>query len=469
MDSGTAVLLSLIVFFIALAIRVPVAFSLLLGGGVGIFLIQGERIMGATLKAAPVEAIASYGLIVVPLFILMGAFAANGALARDLFVVANRFMHRVPGGLGLAALAASAGFAAITGSSTANVAAMGKMAVDEMRKYGYPLVLAAGIIGSAGTLGVLIPPSVILVLYALTAGESVGGMLLAGVLPGLVSILAYGAIILWQVRRVPAVVEEAAVIGADLRERVDAAAAARAADEALAAEATPVATKPGREKLPYGAVVQTGVLFLIVMGGIFGGIFTATESAAFGALAAGLFMVVYALRTRSGLWKLLFSALQESVSITSMVFMLLIGSTVFASFLLVADAPDAIFDWVTHLSLPPWLVVVFFLLALIPMGMFLDGISMLLIWVPLSYPVVTELGFDGIWYGILVVKMIEIGLLTPPVGMNVFVIAGAVRDLTVAQGFRGVAPFILGDVLAVAVLFAFPQITLVLPQLAAGG
>lgn len=466
MDTLTIVSIALAVLFALIVVRVPIALALLAAGVTGLLLLRDLDYALATAATVAYDTPARYVLIVIPMFIAMGIFAKHGSFARDAFALAERLLRRVRGGLAMATVTTCAGFAAVSGSSVATVAAIGPLAIREMRRHGYSVTLAAGVVGASGTLGVLIPPSVVLVLYGIVSGESIGALLIAGIVPGILSAIMYFlAIYYWGLRR-----PELMGIGVA---RVDADAHA----DPVPAEGTSTAAGAARQvagvddvlPLTFGAASYTlsriVILMIVVVGGIYSGIVTATEAAALGAIVALAFFFVDAVQGRQGVWAPFRDATLESVSLTSMAFALLVGAAVFTFFLVLAGVPKMFTDWVIALPIPDSVIVLIILAAFIPLGMFLDPISMMLIAVPLVHPVVTEMGYDGVWFAILVVKTIEIGLVTPPFGMNAFVVAGASKDVTVEQSFAGVLRFLPVDVLTILVLFLFPQIVLWLPGL----
>jgi C4-dicarboxylate transporter, DctM subunit len=428
------VVLVILLFLALLAIEMPVAWALAASGGIGLISLQGLSVTQSSLAAIPYSTTAVFSLTVVPMFILMGSFALHGHIAEQLFNVAERTIGRVSGGLGVATVAACAGFAAVTGSSLATAATVGRIAVGEMRQHGYQAHFAVGIVAAAGTLGAMIPPSVLLVIYGIITGEQIGALLIAGIIPGLISAGLYIVYIVVRGRRF--------------------------IDPSPAAESARRAGGP----LPYRALFRAALLFAIVIGGIYSGVFTATESGALGALAAFILMVIELRRDGFAvIRRRLSEALREAASITSMSFAILVGAGIFTAFLVSARVPTRFTAWALGLDAEPWVVLVMILLIMIPFGMALDPLSILVITMPLAYPVVTSLGFDGVWFGILVIKMIELGLITPPVGVNVYIVAGTVPGVTAEQGFRGVLPFGLVDLATVAVFFAFPALVLWLP------
>jgi C4-dicarboxylate transporter, DctM subunit len=432
------ILITVLVVLIALIIaETPVGFSLAISGTLGIILLRDWSYAANTLASTPYSAIASYSFILIPMFVLMGMLVLQAGIAQDVYSAASRVFRGLPGGLGVATVAACAGFAAVTGSSVATVATIGRLSIEEMRKYGYSGRFAAGIVAAGGTLGVLIPPSLILVVYGILTGESIGRLLIAGIVPGVLSAVLYGGVVLSRVRKEITPPPDDFVIEAG-------------------------STVSWRSA---SAVLKVIILAGIVVGGIYSGYFTATESGAVAAMVALLMLLATASRRVGVGWAQLRQAFHETTSLSSMVFMLLLGGALFNFFIVSGGYARSFADWLTGFPVHPLAIVALLLLAMVPLGMLLDGLSILLLTIPIAYPVITGLGFDGIWFGILVVKMIELGLITPPVGINVYVVAGAAPDLTVEESFRGVIPFGMMDVLTTALLFAFPVLVTWLPAL----
>ncbi|MDI2099471.1 TRAP transporter large permease [Ruicaihuangia caeni] len=467
-DTSLIIVIVLAALFILLALETPVAFALGLSGALGLVLLHNFGYATNVLGSVPFTASSSFTLTMIPMFILMGTLAVKARIAEHVFAIANRVFRKLPGGLGCATVMACAGFAAVSGSSVATAATMSQMAVGEMRKYGYPAHFATGIVAVAGTLGVMIPPSIMLVLYAVLSSESPAAVLAAGIVPGLLSALAYIIYIMVVARRV--IVQSTSTLESALED------AALGADtmrvEVAGSGATAVQTKtrlapalPPLSSLPWRGLVRIGVLFLIVMGGLYTGFVTPTESAAIGALAALAIMVIE-LR-RDGFAKMrstAVSALKESAVSTTTVFAIVVGSMVLSTFFVASRVPHRLTEWVTSLDVPGWMIVAILLLLLIPMGMALESISILVICVPLMHPIVTGLGFDGVWFAILVVKLIEVGLVTPPVGVSCFVVAGT-TGVPVQTVFRGILPLVLVELGVVVMLFIWPDLVLFLPSL----
>ncbi len=433
-EPGVAVILSLFLVIFLMGVGVPIYASLGLTGVLGCIAIKGPHIAFTQMKVFPYVNTANYLLAVVPLFIIMGHFAFKAGISSDLYTIGRKWFSRFPGGLGVATFVASAGFGACCGSSVASAATMGTIAIPEMRALGYDRKVACGLVAAAGTLAILIPPSVVLVFYASINDISAGAQLVAGFLPGVLSVLIYvfGLLVLaWF-------------------------------DPSL----TPAPESYSwRERLAcLKGMWGMATLFLLVIGGMYVGWFTPTEAASVGAFAAFVMMLFGKRVPKGKLWQQIRISFLDTLRTTCMVFMILIGAGLYAFFLTLAQVPQAISAWVGSLPLPAWVVVIMFLLVYIPLGMFMDTFSMLIITQPIMFPVVTkQLGFDPVWFGILCTKMAEIGLITPPVGLNVYVLSGVIRDVPMHEMFKGCAIFLLFEAISIAILFAFPSITTWLP------
>ena len=460
------VVVALVLLGLLIAIRTPIGLALGMAGTVGILLLDGAGSASSTLAGSPAANLVQHGLIIVPLFILMGYLLMHAGLAADLFDVASKVVgRRVPGGLAIAAVLARAAFAGVTGSSAATVASIGRISYLEMRRHGYRDSFAAGIVAMAGTLGVMIPPSAFLVVYAIIAEVSVQAMLLAGIIPGLLSALVYSTLIVIRVTRPgQTLITDPGPAGSG------ATAGSLGAVGRARGSASLVAPSVGSSSRVLRAVSLSAVaiLFFVVIGGMYLGFFTATEAGAVGASAALVLTLLICALRREKPWLAVGRALVESVSSTSMIALLLAGSGIFSYFLVLAGVPRTISQIALNAEVPGWLVVIGILVILLILGAVLEGMSLLLIVTPLALPILLELGFDPIWFGILLVKSIEIGLVTPPLGINVYVLAGGVRDLKAERGFAGVAPFWLAEIVSMAIVFIFPSIVLFLPQTAAG-
>jgi len=415
--------------FALMILRVPIALSMGFVGFVGLALI---RSWPAALAATTTEIldVAKYTLSVVPLFVLMGNFVTRAGMSRELYHAAYTFIGHRRGGLAMSTVAACAGFGAICGSSIATTATMARVAMPEMRRFGYRDSFAAGAIAAGGTLGILIPPSVIMVLYAIMTEQSIGALFAAGVLPGL---LATGFYI---------------------------------AAAAIVTRRHPELGPPGERSswaerlLALRNIWGVLVLFGIVMGGMYGGWFTPTEAAGIGAMGGFLFAVARGQMS----WSVLIDILVQSARTTAMLFTILIGASIFASFANFTTMPQDLKDFVEQFQIHPIAVIVAICFVYVILGTAMEELSMILLTVPIFFPLVTHLGFDPVWFGILIVCVVEIGMISPPVGMNVFVLRSVLPDVPTAQIWRGVMPFLYADILRLSVLIAFPMITLWLPR-----
>jgi len=411
-------------------LRVPVAFSMALVGFVGVGIMRNWPSAYAMTGAVVRESGFQYLLSVLPLFILMGNFITRARLSKELYTAAYAFLGHRKGGLAMSTVVACGGFGAVCGSSLATAATMSKVAYPEMRRLGYSRELASGSIAAGGTLGILIPPSVVMVVYAILTEQSIGKMFAAGILPGLLAVGCYLLAVRWTIWRKP--------------------------------ESGPPGERMGwPERL--GALRDVwGVLalFALVMGGIYGGVFSSTEAAGIGACGAFLF----ALLRRRLTWQVLSEVLVESARTTGMLFMVLIGALLFASFINFTSLPGDLQDWVQRFNIDPMIVILLICAIYIVLGAVLESMSMVLLTVPIFYPLVQHLGFDLIWFGIIVVVVTEISFITPPVGMNVMVLKSVLPDVSMTTLYRGVIPFVVADIFRLAVLLAFPVISLLLPR-----
>ncbi|HEY9531820.1 MAG TPA: TRAP transporter large permease [Burkholderiales bacterium] len=414
-------------------LRIPIALSMAIVGVVGYAYMRDWNWAPAfaSLQTRLYETGRNYTLSVVPLFILMGNFVTRAGMSQELFRAAYAFIGHLRGGLAMATILACAGFGAICGSSIATAATMAKVAYPSMKRFGYSDTLATGAIASGGTLGIMIPPSTLLVIYGVFTETNIGALFAAGILPGLL-----GAILLClAVQYVTARDPKAGPRGerSTWKERWQ-------------------ATK---------GVWAVAALFIFVIGGIYGGFFTATEGAGMGAFGA----MAFALWRRVLTWKSLYQALVESARTTSMLFMILIGALMFAEFINITTMPNDLVAFVKQFEIHPVAVVAVICIIYVLLGTAMEELSMVLLTIPVFLPVILQLGFDPIWFGILIVVVVEIGLISPPVGMNLFVLKTLIPGVPQSTVFRGVLPFMLADVIRMAILIAFPAISLYLPSL----
>jgi len=412
---------------------VRVVFAAATVGLFGLVELLGWGPAAGIIGTIPHSKSSTYALSVLPMFIFIGFIAFHAGMTQQLFDAARKWVGWVPGGLAVATVFATAGFAAVSGASTATAAVFSRVAIPEMLRYGYDKKLAAGVVAAGGTLASLIPPSAILVIYAIIVEESVGELLLAGFLPGAVSALIYaGIIIVWALFK-PG--DAPAVKGYTWKERVY--------------------SLPG--------ISPIFLVVAIIMSAIYNGWATPTEAGALGAT------VVFGMALLRGTrLKTIKDALMESAKLTAMIFSLIWGVLIFVRFLGFSGLPEAFTLWIVSLDASPMVIMIFILIGYSVLGMFMDAIGMLLLTLPVVYPAVMALGFDSIWFGIIVVKMAEVCLITPPIGLNCFVVNGVRPDISLTQVFRGIALFFIADVITIALLLAYPEIVTWLPDLMRG-
>jgi C4-dicarboxylate transporter, DctM subunit len=427
----TEALLGFFAIFALALLRMPLAFSMGLVGIAGIGLTRGWDPALASTAQVVYETGFAYTLSVIPLFILMGNFVARAGLAHELFAAAEAFIGHFRGGLAHATVAACAGFGAICGSSIATAATMSKVAYPSMKKLGYSDTLSTGVIAAGGTLGIMIPPSTIMVIYGIITETNIGKLFAAGVIPGLLTAVLMMAAIVYLTSRDP--------------------------EHAPAGKRHTWTERWAALRGIWGVAV----LVVVVLGGIYGGLFTATEGAGFG--AAGAFLFALARRRLS--WDILAQVLVESARTTAMLFTLIIAATIFANFVNFTSMPGDLKDWIVHLNVSPLMIIAAMMLIYVVLGTVMEELTMVLLTIPLFFPVVTALGFDPVWFGVLIVMIVQIGLISPPVGMNMFVINTLLPKVGLGKIFRGCWPFTLVMVLVLGLLVAFPQLSLWLPSL----
>jgi tripartite ATP-independent transporter DctM subunit len=422
--------LGFVALFALILARLPIAAAVAIVGVGGTAWIAGWPVALATLKQGPFERASSYTLVVVPLFVLMGYLASRAGLSHKLFRAANAWLGHLRGGLAMATVGACAGFAAICGSSVATGATMCSVARPEMRRYRYADSLATGAIAAGGTLGILIPPSIIFVLYGIMTEQSIGKLLLAGILPGLVLTLLF----------------------------ILAIAGVTAVNPALGAAGR--ASTWRQRLLAIKDVWEVLLLFLVVIGGIDVGLATPAESAALGAVGTLLF----GLGKRTLTWQRLLMALEETIRTTAMVFFIVIGADLFGYFMALSQLPMRLAAWLSGLQVAPVAVLWTIIATYIVLGALMDELAMILLTVPIFFPVVTALGYDPSWFGVIIVVVVQIGLIAPPVGLNVFVIGGMARDVPLATIYRGILPFLAAQLALLALLTIWPGLALLLPD-----
>jgi tripartite ATP-independent transporter DctM subunit len=421
-------LLALLFLLAALLSGMRIAFATAFCGFIGLWILRGYTPAATLASMIPHGHLAVYPLLVLPLFILMGYFAYYAGITKDLYWTARQWLGHLPGGLAIATIFGSAGFAAACGASTASAAVMGRIALPELKRFGYDDKVSAGCVAAGGTMATMIPPSVLLVIYGFIAEESIGALLLAGFLPGLLEAFSYSLMLFLRFKVNPS-------LGPSM-ERVQWA---------------------GRVKSLKG-VWGMVTLVVLVMGSIYAGIATPTEAAAVGAGGALLLALP---RLSKGNFK---SAMLETARTTSMIFAIVAGVLIFVHFLGFTGMPAQLAENIVQIDTKPIVILVAVLALYLVLGMFLDGIGMLLLTVPIILPAIKALGIDPIVFGILVVRMVEIGLITPPVGLNVYVLKGVAPHISMSNIFRGCGWFVFVDLINVAILITFPQIILFIPQ-----
>lgn len=423
-------LLGFVALFALMVLRTPVAFAMLLTGFFGTWMLDGLRRASAVMMTETYSATANYALVVIPMFILLGNVASEAGFSHRLYDAAHAWVGRFRGGLATASVMGCAAFSAVSGSSVATAVTIGRVALPEMKRLGYGPALSTGAIAAGGTLGFLIPPSTGFVIYAILTEESIGRLFMAGILPGLLMMLLFvGAI--WLVSlRTPA--------------------------EGPRGEAVPMTR---RFSLLLGAMPLI-VVIVVSIGGIYVGAFTPVEASGIG---AGLTLLL-ALVTRSLDLRALFRAIRETVRTSAMLYMIVIGANVLNPFLALTGLPEALGQALAVVGLGKYGTLILIVFSYVLLGMFLDGLAMLVITIPIYYPVITALGFDPIWFGVVAVIVIEMGMITPPVGLNVFVVRNVAVDVPLATVFRGVFPFLLAMILCLLLIVIFPDIALLVPN-----
>jgi C4-dicarboxylate transporter, DctM subunit len=430
MSTDAVAIIGFIALFVLMLLRVPVGMAMGLVGVTGFsYLVNGDaalKIIGHT----SMRTVTDYTFGVIPMFLLMGAFVSNSGMSRELFRAANAFLGHFKGGLGIATIAACAGFAAISGSSVATAATFSTVAYPEMRRFNYPQSFATGVIAAGGTLGAMLPPSTVLAVYGIITEQDIGKLFIAGILPGALAAFMYITTVM--------------IIGF----------------------ARP-GFLPSAPKAPWSerfAAVRdiwaTLLLFCFVIGGLYGGLFTPTEAGGMGAGGAFLIGVLRGRLDRQDIRRSLLQATRTAAA----VFTVLIGALLFGYFLTVTQTPQKVTAFLTGLGIGSYGILALIMVMYLILGCLMDALAMVILTVPIIFPVIRELGFDPIWFGVIIVMTVELGLIHPPVGMIVFVIKSVIQDVTFATIFRGVLPFIVTDIIRLIILIAFPIIALWLPS-----
>lgn len=418
--------------FLALAVMgMPIGFSFATVGFIGIVFLKGLDAGLSILGSMPYTWASNYNLVAVPLFILMGQFVFHSRISTDLYETAYKWVGKLPGGLALTTALACTGFAACTGTSLAGAATMGTIAIPEMKKNNYDPGLATGCVAAGGTLGILIPPSVIFIIYGVMTWTSIGKLFIAGILPGLMLSSMFQLLIYFMCKRNPTL-------------------------------GPPGPSFPLKERLASLVRISGAlILFVIVIGGLYIGAFSPSEAGGVGAFGAFVLLIVKARITKENL----VNALRDSARTACFCFTILIGAMIFGSFLTICGLPAALTKWIVSLPVSPHSILVLILLMYIPLGGIMDSLPMVLLTLPVVFPVIDTLGFDKVWFGVLLVLMAEMSLISPPVGINAYVVQGVAKDVPLEKVFRGCIPFIVVMAIGVAILTLFPQISLFLPRL----
>jgi C4-dicarboxylate transporter DctM subunit len=486
-DTSLIALFALIVLIALILMSQPIWLALATSGGLGLLLLDGPQITVSAIGAAAYASSAKYSLVIIPMFVLMGVLASKAGLAVDLFALAQRATRWLPGGLGAATILACGGFSAVTGSTSATVATIGRISVDQMTRRGYRANAAAALVALGATLGVLIPPSILMVIFGILTGQSIGRLLLAGIIPGLVTMVFYMAAVVFFYTRgyfEPKTAKEIALYqsySGALEDALDSVRSEHATQRAAAGSVTTVL--PPRTARVVGHAADApltprnwvgagyvAVLFVIIIGGMYTGVFTSTEAGAIAAATATLILLIrLAGKGKRATFEALKDSFIDSASVSSMIFALMFGGGIFAYFLLKTGLPNEIARAVIAAGLPPLLIIIISLIMLMILGALLDEVSILLIVIPLLWPVMDQMGVDGIWYGVLAMKATAIGLIAPPVGINVFVASGISKHVSAERIYQAIMPFFIVEIIVIAVLIAFPSISTFLPDLMLGG
>jgi C4-dicarboxylate transporter DctM subunit len=430
MDLTVIALIALAVMFLLMFSGMPVGFSMALIAFCGAFYVAGQGAGFSIIRTFPYQYSSSYDMVVIPLFVLMGEVAYRSRLSWDLYSGMNKLFGGIPGSLAMATVGGCAGFAAISGSSLATAATMGAVALPEMKKFNYNPKLATGCVAAGGTIGILIPPSIVLVVYALLTEQSIGKLFMAGFIPGLLEAALYMLTIFIIIRIRP----DWGPAGPKVR--------------------------LGERLTAFKNLWVPATLFIVVIGGIYLGLFTPTEAAAVGAFGAFIVMFARRLASRQSIMDSLLGAGRT----TGMIFAIMIGAMLLNYFLGITRLPMELATFISELQVPPLVVIVTIFIIYLILGCVMDALAMILLTVPILFPIILKFDINPIWFGIFIVRCVEIGAITPPIGLNVFVIGGVAKDVPMYDIFKGILPFLAADIVCVTLLVVFPQIALFLPN-----
>ncbi|MDT8859706.1 TRAP transporter large permease [Alkalihalobacillus sp. MEB130] len=425
-------MLGIALLLVLILLNVSVGLSLFLVGFLGVSLLTDWSVGLAQLGTAAFGTANAYSLSVIPLFILMGMFMSSTGLGQDLFKAVDKWLGHTRGGLAIATIGASSIFAAISGSTNATTATMARIAIPEMDKYKYQPSMSTAAVAAGGTLGILIPPSVILILYGALTQVPIGPLLIAGIVPGLLLAVIYMITINIQVRLKPELAPRS------------------------------LESSTFKEKIrSLSTVWPFLIIFMVSIGGIYFGVFTPTEAGGIGAIGAFLVTLI----TKKLTWEKLKTSLDDTIRLSVMIFLILIGASIFGRFLALSQIPMKLTSMVGSADVSPYVILLLILLVYLILGMFMEGIAIMVLTLPIVYPMITQLGFDGLWFGIIMVMVLNIGVLTPPLGLSVYIISGVVKDVPITKIFRGVTPMVLVMVAFTILLIIFPEIVTFLPEI----
>jgi tripartite ATP-independent transporter DctM subunit len=432
MNGLTVGLIGILVFFVLIVFRMPIAMAMAVVGFAGLSVLLSPSAALRVVATSIYDNFASYNLSVVPMFILMGFFAFYSGIGSSLYQFAYKLVGHLPGGLAIATQVTCGLFGAVSGSNTATAATIGTIAIPEMKKYGYDDSLSTASIAAGGALGALIPPSVVFIVYGIATEQSIGQLFISGILPGILLMVLYILTIVVLVWRKPAL-----------------------------GPPGPKSTWLETLATLRGGLVEVFIIFIISLGGLYLGWFTATEA---GAIGAALVLLISILERRLG-WQGIKASLTETIRTTAMIMFLLAGAIIFGQFMAVSRIPFNVADWTGDLPLPPFVIMGIIIVIYLILGFFMDALAMILLTIPVFYPIVTALNYDPIWFGVIIVLVCAAGVITPPVGVNVYIIKGVARDVPLETIFRGIWPFLIALIICIVILSIFPQIATFLPSL----